>query len=191
MNQWTLTRIFPLTVLAITLLLAGCSGLTPRPETSPSHDLPQGQCERTLLPDIYDAESSAWHWLAFSQTSPLLEWAALPASPANPNLAFAWALYFSQPGQSPLLLQLGTGQLQQLKPSLPDALQPIVDLHQNAAQTLLIKHQQGDLQRLILESRIQALQQELQQKQTQIDALTAIESQLSTRNEAPPQEDTP
>lgn len=187
----SLTRVFPLTLLATALLLAGCAGLTTKPESSASANLQQGQCERPLLPDVYDAESSAWHWLGFSQTTTLLEWAALPANPTNPALAFAWALHFSQPGQSPLMLQLGTGQLNQLKPDLPDALQPIVDLHLNTARALLFEHWKSIQQRLALESRIQALRRELQQKQTQIDALTAIESQLNTRNMAPSQEDRP
>lgn len=186
-----LTRIVPVTLLVITLLLSGCTGMSPRFEVPFSGTTLQGQCERPLLPDVYDAEASAWHWLTFSQTTPLLGWAALPAHPADPELAFAWALYFSQPGQSPIMLQLGIGQLQQLQPSLPGALQPLIDLHLNAAQALLLEHQHSAQQRLTLENRIQSLQQQLQQKQAQIDALTAIESQLNTRDSGPEQEDTP
>lgn len=191
MMHCPLTRIVPVTLLVIAGLLSGCTGMPPRFEVPFSGTTLQGQCERPLLPDVYDAEVSAWHWLTFSQTTSLLSWSTLPAHPADPELAFAWALYFSQPGQSPIMLQLGIGQLQRLQPSLPDALQPLINLHLNAAQALLLEHQHSDQQRLTLENRIQSLQQQLQQKQAQINALTAIESQLNTRDSGPKQEDTP
>lgn len=191
MMHCPLTRVVPVILLAITVLLTGCTGLTPRFEVPFSGTTLQGQCERPLLPDVFDTDASAWHWLTFSQTTPLLDWAALPAHPADPELAFAWALYFSQPGQSPMLLQLGIGQLQHLQPSLPGALTPLIDQHLNAAEALLLEHRRSDQRRLTLENRIQSLQQQLQQKQAQIDALTAIESQLNTRDSDPEQEDTP
>ncbi|WP_028671949.1 hypothetical protein [Saccharospirillum impatiens] len=191
MNHGYSGRLLPLTLLLVTLLLTGCTGLTPRLQTVPSSAVLQGYCERPQLPDIFDAETSTWHWLAFSQTTPLLDWVALPSHPTESDLALAWALYFSQPDQSPVILQLGNGQLQRLRPDLPNALHPLVDLHLNASRVLLLDHQRQARQRLDLEGRIQTLQQELAQKQAQIDALTAIESQLNTRDTGPEQEDTP
>lgn len=191
MMHQTASHSFPVTLVVLLFLLTGCAGLTPEPPEPITGGTLHGQCERPLLPDVFDAESSAWHWLEFNQTTPVLDWAALPAHPADHDLAFAWALYFSQPGQNPVLLQLGIGQLQRLKPNLPASVQPLIELHQNAARELLLEYRQRDQQRQALQSQITSLQQALEQKQAQIDALTAIESQLMTRENRPAQEDTP
>jgi len=191
MMHQTASRLLPVILVVLLFLLSGCAGLSPKPPEPTTRGTLQGQCERPLLPEVFDAESSAWHWLDFSQTTTLLDWAALPAHPADHDLAFAWALYFSQPGQNPVLLQLGIGQLQQLKPNLPASLQPLIELHQSAARALLLDYRQRDRQRQALERQITSLQQALEQKQAQIDALTAIESQLNTRENGPAQEDTP
>lgn len=191
MMHRTASRSFPVTLVGLLLLLSGCAGLTTAPPEPTTRGTLQGQCDRPMLPDVFDAESSAWHWLDFSQTTPLLNWAALPAHPADHDLAFAWALYFSKPGQHPVLLQVGIGQLQRLKPNLPASLQPLIALHQNAARQLLLDYRHGDEQRQALERRITSLQQALDQKQAQINALTAIETQLNTRENGPAQEDTP
>lgn len=185
------SRSYPVTFVMVLFLLSGCAGLSTEPQQTSTRSTLQGQCERPLLPDVFDAESSAWHWLDFSQTSPLLNWAALPAHAADDDLAFAWALHFSQPSQNPVLLQLSIGQLQRLKPNLPPSLQPLIGLHESNARALLIEYGQRHQQRQTLESQITSLQQALEQKQAQIDALTAIESQLNTRENGPTQEDTP
>lgn len=181
--------------LSVTVfLLVGCSGMSPRPmfiEPVQQSTTQHGQCDRPRLPNLIGTDTSAWNWLVFSQHSPLLDWVAQPAHPGDLDLALAWGLYFSQPGQSPLLLQLGTGQLQQLKPSLPDTLQPLIDLHLTTGQALLAEHRQGAQQQLSLQTKIRALELALTQKQSQIDALTAIESQLNVRDTTTAQEDTP
>lgn len=174
----------PLPCLIVTLLLSGCQSLGLRPAPA-GPGLPPSQCQvPATLPALSDDQATTVHWLRLQNaiaSGPLPEqWRLLQNYSAfEPRQArLAAALVTSRPDMPEALRRLGWYSLHQQQAQLPTALQPLVSLVQQHNRAAL----ERDVSRRQLTAvryRLLQLEQALTEKERQLEALTAIESQLN------------
>lgn len=172
-----------LTAAALLLVLSGCQSLRLQPAPDDNLDGP-ALCEAPQpLPMLDNSPSARLAWLTLqlqlSDGDAMAAWRALQnyavVDPRDAQLVAA--LVTSRPATPEALRRLGQRTLERLMPSLPSQIQPIIGqaVHYNAA-ALSRDAQQRAL--TAAQQQVRQLATELAEKQRQIDALTAIESQL-------------
>lgn len=169
--------------LPILMLLAGCQSLgwsTPAIRAAGATE----QCIAPQpLPQLDDSASARLAWLdlhlELATLPPMLAWRAQQnyTSTDLTRTQLVAALVTSRPDSVEPLRRLGQHTLAQFQPRLPATVQPIFNLAQQYNAAVLSLNEQGR-RRAAAEARALGLEAELAEKQRQLEALTAIESQL-------------
>ncbi|MFG1497018.1 hypothetical protein ABMA57_10310 [Saccharospirillum sp. HFRX-1] len=167
----------------LVVVLAGCQSFALNPSTA-SVDGATEQCiAPTQVPELEDNQNARQGWLniqlELASGPQMQQWRALQhydvTEPASAELIAA--LVTSRADMPEALRRLGQQTLQRQQPYLPASVQPVFDqtLQFNDA---LLERDLSRRQRQASERRMLQLEADLAEKERQIEALTAIESQL-------------
>ncbi|WP_108126670.1 hypothetical protein [Saccharospirillum mangrovi] len=164
------------------LLLAGCQTLG-WPSATAADDSVEICITPSALPALDDSEETRLGWLAVADDvaarPPLTAWRALADYRVGDDsrARLIAALVTSRADMPDALRQLGQQSLNDANRPLPASVRPLFDRLQRYNTAILNQHQQ---QRRLsaAQARIVELEAALAERQRQLDALTAIESQL-------------
>ncbi|PTY35714.1 hypothetical protein BGP77_08695 [Saccharospirillum sp. MSK14-1] len=170
-------------VLPMLMLLAGCQALTLR-SNSTVFDSATDQCTApSQVPDLDNSQAALQGWLNIQlvvASGPLMQqWHALQhydmTDPASAELMAA--LVTSRADMPESLRRLSQQTLARRLPYLPASIQPVFEQTQVFNEALLARDTSRRQRQMSERQRLQ-LEAELATKERQIEALTAIESQL-------------
>lgn len=165
------------------LVLAGCQSFALYPGTASTDGVTEQHNAPTQVPELEDSLNARQGWLTIqlelASGPQMQQWRALQryeiSEPASANLIAA--LVTSRADMPEALRRIGQQTLRRQQPDLPASIQPVFDqtLQFNDA---LLERDLNRRQRQAGEQRMLQLEADLAEKERQIEALTAIESQL-------------